>query len=100
MLQWACASIGAILVTLNPAYRLPELVRCSSISQLFEEQLMLCVGWYALPGRRIPSLHCSQHPLVFLHTHVRRSFPIPDKLSAWVNPGGHPPTPQAPRRSG
>ncbi|KAI0646510.1 acyl-CoA synthetase [Trametes meyenii] len=25
-LQWACASIGAILVTLNPAYRLPELV--------------------------------------------------------------------------
>ena len=26
MLQWACASIGAILVTLNPAYRLPELV--------------------------------------------------------------------------
>lgn len=25
-LQWACASIGAILVTLNPAYRLNELV--------------------------------------------------------------------------
>ena len=28
-LQWACASIGAILVTLNPAYRIPELVRPS-----------------------------------------------------------------------
>lgn len=26
MLQWACASIGALLVTLNPAYRLNELV--------------------------------------------------------------------------
>ncbi|KAM5532141.1 hypothetical protein V8D89_014166 [Ganoderma adspersum] len=26
-LQWACASIGAIMVTLNPAYRLPELVK-------------------------------------------------------------------------
>ena len=26
MLQWACASIGAVLVTLNPAYRLTELV--------------------------------------------------------------------------
>ena len=26
MIQWACASIGAILVTLNPAYRLTELV--------------------------------------------------------------------------
>lgn len=25
-LQWACSSIGAILVTLNPAYRLKELV--------------------------------------------------------------------------
>ena len=26
MLQWACASIGAILVTINPAYRAQELV--------------------------------------------------------------------------
>ncbi|TCD68700.1 putative NRPS-like protein biosynthetic cluster [Steccherinum ochraceum] len=26
MLQWACASIGAILVTLNPAYRLNEFI--------------------------------------------------------------------------
>ena len=26
MLQWACANIGAVLVTLNPAYRSRELV--------------------------------------------------------------------------
>ncbi|TRM59781.1 acetyl-CoA synthetase-like protein, partial [Schizophyllum amplum] len=26
MLQWACASIGAILVTINPAYRINELI--------------------------------------------------------------------------
>jgi acyl-CoA synthetase (AMP-forming)/AMP-acid ligase II len=26
MLQWACANIGAILVTINPAYRSQELV--------------------------------------------------------------------------
>ena len=26
MLQWACASVGAILVTINPAYRINELV--------------------------------------------------------------------------
>ena len=32
MLQLACASIGAILVTLNPAYRLTELVRLTSCS--------------------------------------------------------------------
>ncbi|KAI0086214.1 acyl-CoA synthetase [Irpex rosettiformis] len=38
MLQWACARIGAILVTLNPAYRLPELVNTLSlvgVSHLF-----------------------------------------------------------------
>ncbi|KAI0360476.1 acyl-CoA synthetase [Trametes cingulata] len=37
-LQWACASIGAILVTLNPAYRLPELVstlKLVGVSHLF-----------------------------------------------------------------
>lgn len=26
MLQWACARMGAILVTINPAYRANELV--------------------------------------------------------------------------
>ena len=26
MLQWACAKTGAILVTINPAYRISELV--------------------------------------------------------------------------
>ncbi|KAH7926256.1 acetyl-CoA synthetase-like protein [Leucogyrophana mollusca] len=37
-LQWACASIGAILVTLNPAYRLTELVNILNlvgVSHLF-----------------------------------------------------------------
>ncbi|KAI6158232.1 hypothetical protein BKA82DRAFT_4068935 [Pisolithus tinctorius] len=31
LLQWACASVGAILVTLNPAYRLPELVKALNV---------------------------------------------------------------------
>lgn len=31
LLQWACASIGAILVTLNPAYRLHELVEALNV---------------------------------------------------------------------
>ncbi|KAI4518954.1 acetyl-CoA synthetase-like protein [Schizophyllum commune Loenen D] len=30
MLQWACASIGAILVTINPAYRINELIQTLS----------------------------------------------------------------------
>jgi acyl-CoA synthetase (AMP-forming)/AMP-acid ligase II len=33
-LQWACASIGAILVTINPAYRLHEFVSFKSSSVL------------------------------------------------------------------
>ena len=33
-MQWACASIGAILVTLNPAYRLNEFVRSHLISNV------------------------------------------------------------------
>ncbi|KAI6104306.1 hypothetical protein F5141DRAFT_1128825 [Pisolithus sp. B1] len=32
LLQWACSSVGAILVTLNPAYRLPELVEALSVA--------------------------------------------------------------------
>lgn len=32
MLQWACASIGAIMVTINPAYRTQELVSCLGVS--------------------------------------------------------------------
>ena len=35
MLQWACASIGAILVTINPAYRIHELVGCFEVSARF-----------------------------------------------------------------
>ncbi|KAH9974147.1 hypothetical protein BGW80DRAFT_1458691 [Lactifluus volemus] len=38
MLQWACARIGAILVTINPAYRIQELIettRLVGISHLF-----------------------------------------------------------------
>lgn len=34
MLQWACASVGAILVTLNPAYRVHELVSPFCLSPL------------------------------------------------------------------
>ncbi|KAF8553800.1 acyl-CoA synthetase [Imleria badia] len=38
LLQWACASVGAILVTLNPAYRVNELVNTlnvAGVSHLF-----------------------------------------------------------------
>ena len=42
LLQWACARVGAILVTLNPAYRAPELVSDLPVSilALSEPQLL------------------------------------------------------------
>ncbi|KAF8627090.1 hypothetical protein AX15_004549 [Amanita polypyramis BW_CC] len=39
MLQWACASIGAILVTINPAYRLQELI--STLNLVSTQHLFL-----------------------------------------------------------
>lgn len=43
MLQWACARIGAVLVTINPAYRLNELV--SVLQGIYPElNPNLCVG--------------------------------------------------------
>lgn len=31
ILQWACARVGAIIVTINPAYKMHELVRCMAL---------------------------------------------------------------------
>lgn len=45
MLQWACASIGAILATINPAYKLNELV-CSDPQEFFWG---LCTNPTSLP---------------------------------------------------
>ena len=41
LLQWACARVGAILVTLNPGYRAPELVSDLPVSILSSFSLTL-----------------------------------------------------------
>ncbi|KAI0073641.1 acyl-CoA synthetase [Panus rudis PR-1116 ss-1] len=59
MLQWACASIGAILVTLNPAYRLPELVKTLSlvgVSHLFVVPRIRTSEYVKMLGDAFPSL--------------------------------------------
>ncbi|PSR78601.1 hypothetical protein PHLCEN_2v7348 [Hermanssonia centrifuga] len=62
MLQWACASIGAILVTLNPAYRLPELVKTLSlveVSHLFVVPRIRSSDYLSLLANAFPSLRNS-----------------------------------------
>ncbi|KAI0761447.1 acyl-CoA synthetase [Irpex lacteus] len=59
MMQWACASIGAILVTLNPAYRLPELVKTLSlvgVSHLFLVPRIRSSSYLTMFADAFPSL--------------------------------------------
>ncbi|EIW58366.1 acetyl-CoA synthetase-like protein [Trametes versicolor FP-101664 SS1] len=89
-LQWACASIGAILVTLNPAYRLPELLgtlNLVGVSHLFVSPRirasahvrMLCDAFPALasssPGDiQEPALPHLRHLVVVDNVGVRDQF--------------------------
>ncbi|KAI0315583.1 acyl-CoA synthetase [Amylostereum chailletii] len=62
MLQWACASIGAILVTINPAYRIHELVNTlhlSGVSHLFIVPQIRSSSYLSLMGEALPSLRNS-----------------------------------------
>ncbi|KAI0345202.1 acyl-CoA synthetase [Trametopsis cervina] len=59
MLQWATASIGAILVTLNPAYRLPELVNTLSlvgVSHLFVVPQLRSSAYVSMLADAFPAL--------------------------------------------
>ncbi|KAI8986699.1 acetyl-CoA synthetase-like protein [Trametes punicea] len=58
-LQWACASIGAILVTLNPAYRLPELVntlKLVGVSHLFVVPRIRTSAYVHMLGDAFPAI--------------------------------------------
>ncbi|KAI0264677.1 acetyl-CoA synthetase-like protein [Gloeopeniophorella convolvens] len=59
MLQWACASIGAILVTINPAYRVQELIetiRTVGVSHLFLVPQIRTSSYLMLLAEALPSL--------------------------------------------
>ncbi|EMD34787.1 hypothetical protein CERSUDRAFT_116973 [Gelatoporia subvermispora B] len=61
-LQWACARIGAILVTLNPAYRLPELVNTLNlvgVSHLFVVPRLRSSTYVSLLADAFPALCAS-----------------------------------------
>ncbi|PCH44870.1 acetyl-CoA synthetase-like protein [Wolfiporia cocos MD-104 SS10] len=61
-LQWACASIGAILVTLNPAYRLPELVKALNlvgVTHLFVVPRIRSSAYIPMLSKAFPTLRYS-----------------------------------------
>ena len=62
MLQWACARIGAILVTLNPAYRVHELIATLSLAQvnhLFLVPRIRSSAYLQILSSALPSLSSS-----------------------------------------
>ncbi|KAG1815244.1 acetyl-CoA synthetase-like protein [Suillus subaureus] len=63
-LQWACASIGAILVTLNPAYRLNELVETLNlvgVTHLFTVPRIRTSNYIRMLSEAFPEL-CNSSP--------------------------------------
>ncbi|KAG8216445.1 hypothetical protein J3R82DRAFT_6551 [Butyriboletus roseoflavus] len=62
LLQWACASVGAILVTLNPAYRVKELVNTlnvAGVSHLFAVPRLRSSRYIRMLSDTLPDLRCS-----------------------------------------
>ncbi|KAG6861288.1 hypothetical protein C0995_001842 [Termitomyces sp. Mi166 len=63
MLQWACAHIGAILVTLNPAYRAPELLhalKLAGVKHLFVVPRIRSSAYVEMLTQVLPNLKYSQ----------------------------------------
>jgi hypothetical protein len=60
-LQWACSIIGAILVTINPAYKVHELVSRLIIVQVLILNLGI-TGENAEPRQRFPLVFGSERP--------------------------------------
>ncbi|KIJ04946.1 hypothetical protein PAXINDRAFT_21773 [Paxillus involutus ATCC 200175] len=62
LLQWACASVGAILVTLNPAYRINELVNTlnlAGVSHLFAVPRVRSSHYIRMLSDALPDLRYS-----------------------------------------
>ncbi|KAJ7275033.1 hypothetical protein C8J57DRAFT_1313435 [Mycena rebaudengoi] len=59
MLQWACASVGAILVTINPAYRINELasvLNLAGVSHLFVVPRIRSSSYIDMLSSKFPDL--------------------------------------------
>ncbi|KAJ7151137.1 hypothetical protein C8R46DRAFT_1358051 [Mycena filopes] len=67
MLQWACASIGAVLVTINPAYRINELVNVLNlvgVAHLFVVPRIRTSAYLEMLKDRLPDLHTLRNLVV------------------------------------
>ncbi|KAF8189860.1 hypothetical protein K438DRAFT_1832207 [Mycena galopus ATCC 62051] len=71
MLQWACASIGAVLVTINPAYRTNELaavLNLVGVSQIFMVPRIRSSSYAEMLKDKIPELPTLQNIVVVDNT--------------------------------
>ncbi|KAJ7770490.1 hypothetical protein B0H16DRAFT_1515636 [Mycena metata] len=67
MLQWACASIGAVLVTINPAYRINELANVLNlvgVTHLFVVPRIRSSSYLEMLKEKLPELHTLQNLVV------------------------------------
>ena len=85
MLQWACASIGAILVTVNPAYRIHELVRYFEVSTRLGALTFLFADCDYPPGWCQPSFPRPTDPHFLLLDATCRSASLTAKVLSWRN---------------
>jgi hypothetical protein len=84
-LQWACARIGAILVTINPSYRAHELVRPSQWSiSLYDTNII--TGISPQPGRSVKSHHSSSYQDLQLCTDATVPCPELGTRTSWPGP--------------
>lgn len=96
-LQWACSIIGAILVTINPAYKVHELVNQLLVSRV----LILKPGAAdrnAEPRRNFALVLGSEHPIVEISEPDGRSMSGDFQFTQGYHSSGSITTPQGGRR--
>lgn len=81
-LQWACSIIGAIIVTINPAYKMHELVNQHLVNQVPILNTYVTVG-NVKSCRNFTLVPGSEHPNVEISKFVGRSMPRGCQLSEW-----------------
>ncbi|KAJ7039801.1 hypothetical protein C8F04DRAFT_949273 [Mycena alexandri] len=73
MLQWACASIGAVLVTINPAYRINELANVLNlvgVTHLFVVPRIRSSSYLEMLKEKLPDLHTLRNLVVVDNTGI------------------------------
>ncbi|KAF7350451.1 hypothetical protein MVEN_01350600 [Mycena venus] len=88
MLQWACASIGAVLVTINPAYRINELTAALNlvgVSHFFVVPRIRSSSYAEMLKDKLPQLPTLQNLVVVDNTGQFRQEADKLGLKSWID---------------